>query len=207
MKRKTWKKVSLLIIIAVMILTVTGCGDKKEKSKQTSSEAVQESQSTSGDENQKTSDEGQESTFDFSQAFDNVEVNGKKVPFPFTLNDLGEDFTVESIVEMGDGTCGASLCYKGEIVADVYMNINNKKDFGNNTSMYKLVLSRNYNQAIKINRIDCNKNKNNVCENFKEFNNKNKEMEKVEERKGDNYLLITFNDDESIRSIYLGRGE
>lgn len=211
MKSVAGKKVSLLIIMAVMILTVTGCGSKSNEEKQAASGSVQESQSTSESENQSSGDdeeqESQESDFDFSQAFDNVEVNGKKVPFPFTLNDLGEGFTVDSIVEMGDGVCGGTLYYKEEEIASVYMKINVSEDFGNDIKINELTLSTNSTPFIKINGIDCNSNKNDVQENFKEFNDKNSEMTKVEEVKGKNLLAISFNDDESIRSIYMKKGE
>ena len=211
MKRVTGKRVSLLIIMAVMILMVTGCGSESKGDKQTSSGTVQESQSTSGSENQSSdNNEGQESDFDFSQAFDNVEVNGKKVPFPFTLNDLGEGFKVEAVTEMGDGRCCGTLYYKDEIVAGVYMKISSKDEFNDNTKINSMDLSNLDIQMIKINGIDCNNNVDDVRNSYiglEEKYDENNNINFMRKYSGENYISYYFHEDGTIITIRMGKGE
>lgn len=211
MKRVTGKRVSLLIIMAVMILMVTGCGSESKGDKQTSSGTVQESQSTSGSENQSSGDnEEQESDFDFSQAFDNVEVNGKKVPFPFTLNDLGEDFSVDSIVEMGDGTCGGTLYYKDNVVAEVFLNISNKNEFNNNSKIFRIDFGENYPPIINVKEINCSNNAEDILNNFigleKKYDDKNI-LSFLEKRQGNNTISFFLNEDGTICSVRIKKGE
>ena len=195
-----------------MILMVTGCGSESKGDKQTSSGTVQENQSTSGSESQSSdNNEGQESDFDFGQAFDNVEVNGKKVPFPFTLNDLGEDFSIDSIVEMGDGTCGGTLYYKkADKLASVFMFIDSKDKFDNNTKINRFDLMESYLQIIKVNGVDCNSSVNDVKNNYvgleEKYNSKNilSFLKKIQD---ENVISIHVNENGNITSVSIQKGE
>ncbi len=112
------KKKGMVCIVTLMLaLSFGGCGDKEKKADTTA--VTKENETTT------VSQEGtgqSESEIDFSQVYDNIELNGKKIPFPFTLNDLGEEYDFKwDVVDMGDGLYGADLAYKDEILASVYM--------------------------------------------------------------------------------------
>ena len=81
------KKKGMVCIVTLMLaLSFGGCGDKEKKADTTA--VTKENETTT------VSQEGtgqSESEIDFSQVYDNIELNGKKIPFPFTLNDLGEE--------------------------------------------------------------------------------------------------------------------
>ena len=44
--------------------------------------------------------------FDFSQVFDHIEINEKSVLFPFAVTELGDEYEVDNINEMGNGEWG-----------------------------------------------------------------------------------------------------
>ena len=107
------KRVAAISVIALMI-SLTGCGKSKDSSKEVTTKQVN-NEATS---NQSVSGENDEA---INELLNNIEVNGKHVDFPFTLNDLGDDFEFDNYVDMGAGTYGMDLKYKGETVAGAYV--------------------------------------------------------------------------------------
>ena len=107
------KRVAAISAIALMI-SLTGCGKSKDSSKEVTTKQVN-NEATS---NQSVSGENDEA---INELLNNIEVNGKHIDFPFTLNDLGDDFEFDNYVDMGDGTYGMDLIYNNNKVAIVYI--------------------------------------------------------------------------------------
>ncbi|MBQ3583921.1 MAG: hypothetical protein IJA27_04340 [Lachnospiraceae bacterium] len=87
------KKISLLLATMLVAMAFTGCGEKEKETKETV--AVE---TTTAEQAETTGAEGetQEVSDDvFADIFDDVEINGKQVTFPFSLNDLGDEYTID----------------------------------------------------------------------------------------------------------------
>ncbi len=195
MKRKKQKRLSLIMAVMLIIVSFAGCGDKKEEAKAT---VAQETTSAS---------ESEGNGFDFSQVFDNIEIDGKRIPFPFTLNELGDDFDIDMIVELGDGTCGASLMYKNEMIASIDCVGNKKSDINRDTVIYGIsLMNRSAYEKVYINGINCKSSLEDVRQNFKGLTENVDENGRIVGSKasdGENYILIAYEDNFSIRGIYV----
>ena len=142
------------IVTLMLALSFGGCGDKEKKADTTA--VTKENETTT------VSQEGtgqSESEIDFSQVYDNIELNGKKIPFPFTLNDLGEEYDFKwDVVDMGDGLYGADLAYKDEILASVYMYGKTLDSINRESEIVSIVIYDNREQLFLINGINYNSN-------------------------------------------------
>ena len=203
-KKRGIRSISILLLTLVLMCAVSGCGKKNEKKEDTTEKV------TTTTESQSESGETGESNFDFSQVFDNIEVNGKHVPFPFSLNDLGDEYEYTSIVDMGDGTFGATLKYNNNIIAYVYYKVDNKEDITRDSKVYRIDLSPNGYQAVKINKIGCNDSAADVRKNIvgldEKFND-NGEITIMQKENNNNKILIFFDTNETIISIYIIKEE
>lgn len=158
------------IVTLMLALSFGGCGDKEKKADTTA--VTKENETTT------VSQEGtgqSESEIDFSQVYDNIELNGKKIPFPFTLNDLGEEYDFKwDVVDMGDGLYGADLAYKDEILASVYMYGKTLDSINRESEIVSIVIYDNREQLFLINGINYNSNLSDVEQIFpnmsKEYN-------------------------------------
>ena len=194
------KRVVAISVIALMI-SLTGCGKSKDSSKEVITKQVN---------NEVTSNQGESASGENDEAINellnNIEVNGKHIDFPFTLNDLGDDFEFDNYVDMGDGTYGMDLKYKGETVAGAYVYADTEKDIDRKTIIYRVSISRVDEQVFKISRIDCNSTIEDVrkyMNKFEEKNNDNTDVNNIEYI-DENYLFCLFiNDEEKITSIVL----
>ena len=142
------KRVVAISVITIMI-SLTGCGKAKDSGKEVTTKQVN-NEATS---KQSVSGESDEA---INELLNNIEVNGKHIDFPFTLNDLGDDFEFDNYVDMGGGTYGMDLKYKGETVAGAYVYADAEKDIDRKTIIYRISISRVDEQVFKISRIDCN---------------------------------------------------
>ena len=165
------KKKGMVCIVTLMLaLSFGGCGDKEKKADTTA--VTKENETTT------VSQEGtgqSESEIDFSQVYDNIEMNRKKIPFPFTLNDLGEEYDFKwDVVDMGDGLYGADLAYKDEILASVYMYGKTLDSINRESEIVSIVIYDNREQLFLINGINYNSNLSDVEQIFpnmsKEYN-------------------------------------
>ena len=192
------KRVAAISVIVLMI-SLTGCGKAKDSGKEVTTKQVN-NEATS---NQSVSGENDEA---INELLNNIEVNGKHIDFPFTLNDLGDDFEFDNYVDMGDGTYGMDLKYKGETVAGAYVYADAEKDIDRKTIIYRISISRVDEQVFKISRIDCNSTIEDVrkyMNKFEEKNNDNTDVNNIEYI-DENYLFCLFiNDEEKITSIVL----
>ena len=129
------KRVVAISVIALMI-SLTGCGKAKDSGKEVTTKQVN---------NEVTSNQG-ESDEAINELLNNIEVNGKHIDFPFTLNDLGDEFDFDYYVDMGDGTYGMDLKYKGETVAGAYVYADAEKDIDRNS----LIINMSTNGAYSM---------------------------------------------------------
>ena len=156
------------IVTLMLALSFGGCGDKEKKADTTA--VTKENETTT------VSQEGtgqSESEIDFSQVYDNIELNGKKIPFPFTLNDLGEEYDFKwDVVDMGDGLYGADLAYKDEILASVYMYGKTLDSINRESEIVSIVIYDNREQLFLINGINYNSNLSDVEQIFPNMSKK-----------------------------------
>lgn len=196
MRRTVKRKLTFMMAVMMIALSFAGCGDKK---KETNAKVEDETTTeVSGNE---------EGAFDFSQVFDNIEINGKPVPFPFAVNELGDEYTIDYINEMGDGTCGASLLYEGQIIATLDYVGDKKEDIDRNTVCCGINIGSR-GQEIYINGINCNSSLEDVEQHFiglpRHIDEKGNIIGSgvVDEEKG-LLILITYEEDLGIRTIYI----
>ena len=146
------KRVVAISVIALMI-SLTGCGKSKDSGKEVTTKQVN---------NEVTSNQGEsvsgENDEAINELLNNIEVNGKHIDFPFTLNDLGDDFEFDNYVDMGDGTYGMDLKYKGETVAGAYVYADAEKDIDRNSKIVRIEISILDKQIFKISNINCESN-------------------------------------------------
>ena len=154
------KRVAAISVIALMI-SLTGCGKAKDSGKEVTTKQVN-NEATS---NQSVSGESDEA---INELLNNIEVNGKHIDFPFTLNDLGDDFEFDNYVDMGDGTYGMDLKYKDESVAIVYVYADTEKNIDRKSPIINMSTNDVYKQIFAINNVDCNSD----IEDVKKYMNK-----------------------------------
>lgn len=154
------KRVAAISAIALMI-SLTGCGKSKDSSKEVTTKQVN-NEATS---NQSVSGENDEA---INELLNNIEVNGKHIDFPFTLNDLGDDFEFDNYVDMGAGTYGMDLKYKDESVAIVYVYSDTEKNIDRKSPIINMSTNDVYKQIFAINNVDCNSD----VEDVKKYMNK-----------------------------------
>ena len=146
------KRVAAISVIALMI-SLTGCGKAKDSSKEVTTKQIN---------NELTSNQGEsvsgENDEAINELLNNIEVNGKHIDFPFTLNDLGDDFEFDNYVDMGGGTYGMDLKYKGETVAGAYVYADAEKDIDRNSKIVRIEISILDKQIFKISNINCESN-------------------------------------------------
>ena len=154
------KRVVAISVITIMI-SLTGCGKAKDSGKEVTTKQVN-NEATS---NQSVSGESDEA---INELLNNIEVNGKHIDFPFTLNDLGDDFEFDNYVDMGDGTYGMDLKYKDESVAIVYVYADTEKNIDRKSPIINMSTNDVYKQIFAINNVDCNSD----IEDVKKYMNK-----------------------------------
>ena len=144
MQNRKMKKVVAIMMVAATIGIVSGCGKKAEKCEVTTT--VTDTQESDVTVNEAAID----------QVFNHIEVNGVHVDFPFSLNDLGDDYDFANYVDMGDGTFGMELRYNGNDIATAYVKANSESDVNRESAIEAIYILETDNQMIKVNNIDCN---------------------------------------------------
>ena len=143
------KRVVAISVIALMI-SLTGCGKSKDSGKEVTTKQVNnEVTSNQGESVSGVNDEA------INELLNNIEVNGKHIDFPFTLNDLGDDFDFEHYVDMGDGKYAMKLKYKDSDIALVYTRAESENDINRNSKIVYCYIGENDNQVFKFNNINC----------------------------------------------------
>ena len=116
-------KNKLLLMFLVIVLTASGLiGCKKDESKFT--EGQTDISDTKGQDTEKESETSRlsdypEGTFDGEEVCKHIEINGKVVEFPWTLNKLGDEYEFEDVKIKDNNVFLAKLTYNGEVLFDV----------------------------------------------------------------------------------------
>ena len=189
---KEKKRLLLIVPVVLIIISFASCGNKKEEVKATAAEE------------RKTIPE-EDTGFDFSQVFAHIEINGKSVSFPFAVSELGDEYEVDSINEMGNGEWGASLLYNGLRIASLYYTVEKKEDINRNTMCYEFHIG-SMGKGIYVNGISCESNLEdvriqfpNLPEIYDEEGNIISSEIKVEEK----YFCIAYNEDLSVGEMFI----
>lgn len=109
------KKILLTMLLSVLTVTaVTGCGDKTDTSQvESSSEQSTENSDISEvtDGNSESESAAVTGTFDWDTAMSQTTLEGKEIPMPFSVNDLGETYELRVLVNafFGGSGCTADL--------------------------------------------------------------------------------------------------
>lgn len=146
-------KNKLLLMFLVIVLSASGLiGCKSDESKPTESQT--DISDTKGQETEKEIETSRlsdypEGTFDGEEVCKHIEINGKVVEFPWTLNKLGDEYEFED-VKIYENIYVAKLIYNGEYMFDV---IGNETSVNRNTSITYITLTRDKN--VKICGISC----------------------------------------------------
>ena len=194
------KRVVAISVIALMI-SLTGCGKSKDSGKEVTTKQVN---------NEVTSNQG-ESDEAINELLNNIEVNGKHIDFPFTLNDLGDGFEFDNYVDMGDGTYGMDLIYNNNKVAIVYIYATDENKIDKNSVINEVTISETDAQIFKVNNINCSSDINDVDKKLTALNIKysqNGNTIKLEDTKEENMLRFYFNEENKVGMIILrSKGE
>ena len=138
------KKLSLLVATMMVAMAFTGCGEKEKETKETV--AVE---TTTAEQAETTGAEGetQEVSDDvFADIFDDVEINGKQVTFPFSLNDLGDEYTIDEeplAISEEDNLYSYTLYYNEReiaIVSYIVKDADSKVDQDKKMARYRTLL-------------------------------------------------------------------
>ena len=105
MKMKKKKTLLTLLLSATIVVSAAACGTSKpsvsvsnqENSANTPSTASAVSQSVVESSNTTLSEVSLNKNDDFDELCKNIEINGKKYTFPFSLDDLGEGYSFKNI--------------------------------------------------------------------------------------------------------------
>lgn len=191
---KIGKRKRVLFMMTVMLITLSfsGCGSKKK-----------EARATVAEESETTLEEG--TGFDFSQVFDKIEINGKPVSFPFAVSDLGDEYTIDYVNDIGNGMFGASLLHDGLIIASLYYSGDKKEEINRDKMCYDFQIG-DMGQDIYINGINCKSSLNEVKQQFPdlaEIFSENGTIIGSEIRNKDNIFSISYRDDLSISFIHI----
>ena len=199
------KRVAAISVIALMI-SLTGCGKAKDSGKEVTTKQVN---------NEVTSNQGEsvsgENDEAINELLNNIEVNGKHIDFPFTLDDLGDGFEFDNYVDMGDGTYGMDLIYNNNKVAIVYIYATDENKIDKNSVINEVTISETDAQIFKVNNINCSSDINDVDKKLTALNIKysqNGNTIKLEDTKEENMLRFYFNEENKVGMIILrSKGE
>ena len=145
-------KNKLLLMFLLMFLSVSGLiGCKNDESKPTESQT--DISDTKGQKTEKESETGRLSdypkgTFDGEEICKHIEINGKVVEFPWTLNKLGDEYEFKDVI-INDNIYMAKLMYNGEYMFDV---IGIEKEVNRDTPIVHVYFSKYDN--VKMCEID-----------------------------------------------------
>ena len=199
------KRIVAILAIALMI-SLTGCGKSKDSSKEVTTK--QENNEVTSNQGESVSGENDEA---INELLNNIEVNGKHIDFPFTLNDLGDDFEFDNYVDMGDGTYGMDLIYNNNKVAIVYIYATDENKIDKNSVINEVTISETDAQIFKVNNINCSSDINDVDKKLTALNIKysqNGNTIKLEDTKEENMLRFYFNEENKVGMIILrSKGE
>ena len=164
------KKLALLLATMMVAMAFTGCGEKEKETKETV--AVE---TTTAEQAETTGAEGetQEVSDDvFADIFDDVEINGKQVTFPFSLNDLGDEYTIDEEpynVSEEENLCSYNLYYKDKSIAYIDFFKNDSDNIDRNSKIVRYHTNED-NGTLKIRGIGKGDSESEIINNLPELN-------------------------------------
>lgn len=119
------KKIMILLLSILTLAAATGCGDKNdtsepEPSSLQSTENDDVSESTEGSSESISSVITETGTFDWDTAMSQTTLEGRKVPMPFCMDDLGEYYELTAVVNQFFGGSGCTSGLKN-VASDTYL--------------------------------------------------------------------------------------
>ena len=185
------KRVLFMMMVMMIALSFSACGSKK---KEAGGAVNNETKTILGSEQQNSENETEEISDDvFADIFDDIELNGKKVTFPFSLNELGDEYTIDDepfAVDDVDKVVSYHLYYMGEEIA--YLNYLTKEGttkINRDTKIvrYQTLNIREDKGLLKVRGIGIGNNLSEITEAIPELELLN-EREKNGEKKSGAYL-------------------
>ena len=195
---------TLMLGIMMPMLILSGCVKDESKKVNKSAETSVSDNTEDTAEESSGNIEGNADAID--QIVNHIEVNGKHVDFPFTLNDLGDDYDFAYYVDMGDGKYGMDLQYNGEKIANVYVYESDIKNINRNSNIFAFSISRFDKKIISVYGIDCDSSFEDAQLSFSDLkvNYRDDETPSSIDYLDDRYLFsLYFSDEKSISGIDL----
>lgn len=161
------------LIVTIGLGGLTGCGDKNTTQQETTKEVESTTESVS--ETEETSEEETPSEQDTEESTSgvmgevnaedickNISINGELVEFPWTLNELGDEYEFSSVsdFDITDGKCTSTLLYNGNRMFNV--SILEDDEIDRNSLIYGIYF--NINDDVKVYEFGRNTTKNEVID-------------------------------------------
>lgn len=87
--------------------------------------------------------------FDWDEALKNIYIAGKKVVFPNTVADLGDDFNLQGIPVDNNGSVTDGLLYKGKKIGHVMLFSYNGSNYNKNSPVVWISLNDSADDSLK----------------------------------------------------------
>lgn len=203
-KIKKVRRVAVICAVALM-LGLTGCGKESDKKEESSINQQEIEESSVGGNETKTVDSVSEI---IEQVFNNIEVDGKHVDFPFSLNDLGDEYEFANYVDMGDGRYIMDLIFNGENIAGVCVFAKSKEEIDRNSNITEINITGSNKQVITINSIDCNSTVEDVEKNLDKlpfYYDENKLVTSIEYSDNVYGFYLHIDEGKKITGIYMDK--
>ena len=178
------RKQSSLIFVIVVMLALTACGKKETRETSKTSNLSQKESVTTDPEAQ--------SGFDMENVINNITFNGKKVEFPLSIENLGEEYSLsDNIVAYGNNNeCVAEIVYKDFRIASIVTRAESIEEINNSTKFYQINIDYTFDAKIEVCGVSTGDNIEKVIENFGE------PTEKYGEDSTDNHEIYEYARDE-----------
>lgn len=148
------KILTALLLSVILVVSTAACS--------TSTQTVTESSTPSSvvSETQMSNDVSQTGSFDFDEVCKNIVINGKKYTFPFSVEELGEGYSLGDMsyskLEKDDEYYSAhtNLYYNNMEIADVWFFGITEKEKDDNSINFSTKKIENLNQSSSLNDIN-----------------------------------------------------
>lgn len=130
------KKQLFSIALGVLMVSalLSGCGKNENSSE------VSGSQSTTASDMDSSLSEG----FDWETVKQNITIDGKKIDFPFSVNDLGGDYEINNVIDWGEKNCQGLVVKKDEKetwVCTLYFDDYSAEDYNDNVKCTSIMFA------------------------------------------------------------------
>ncbi len=113
------------VILITAALALGGCGDTQLNDDIQTTAESDENQSTSAISEETSNDINYITDWSLDELVQNIELNGKSYSMPFTVEDLGEGYTIGEKISLSGDTYGYNLYYNDKYYALIKLNLNN----------------------------------------------------------------------------------